>query len=270
MHDRGGLRVVALQLALEGEARAHLGDGGLERFDEVDGTRRRGGRLDEIEGGADRGLEGAELAAQLVDERALLARFGEAPAQQTGQHPEARERVADLVGEARRHLAQRREPLAEPLALVDALEGLEIAEEQRSAAQHPALPDGGEGEADGARRLRAAGQHQLGPARRLAPFEGGEQQLRHDGLGPEHLLAGPAQQLGPRSDAEDPARRRVQHAEPPRGVDRRHARAQRVEQPDREGVARSVHAARIGDPAAPAERPRGAGYSACASWARSR
>ncbi|HVH05847.1 MAG TPA: hypothetical protein VNE71_07615, partial [Myxococcota bacterium] len=67
-------------------------------------------------------------------ELALLPFRGHAAAQEPGEHAEARERVADLVGETRRHLAERDEALAQALAFVGALERLEIAEEQHRAA----------------------------------------------------------------------------------------------------------------------------------------
>ena len=61
-------------------------------------------------------------------------------AQQPGQHLDAGQRVLDLVRHHRRHLADRGQPIAQPLALLDLLDVREVLEEQRGA--------------DGARRRR--------------------------------------------------------------------------------------------------------------------
>ena len=55
------------------------------------------------------------------------------PAQQAGHHFDARQRVLHLVRDDRRHLADRREPVAQPFALFQLLDAREVLEEHRRA-----------------------------------------------------------------------------------------------------------------------------------------
>ncbi len=238
--------VLARQLAVEGEPRAHLGEGGLQSLDEVDRRRDAGRRLHEVERGGHGRLEGPHLGETLVCERTLLARPRQAPAQETAQHAEARERIADLVGQPGGHLPERGQALAQALALVEPLERLEVAEQERGAARDARpVSHAREREADRARRGASGaerelgprgGERELGPRRRLAALESREQELGHQGLRPERLAAGPAQDLFALGDAEHAARGLVQDAHAAVGVDRRQPRTERAHQPGGESV----------------------------------
>ena len=60
---------------------------------------------------------------------------GDLAAQQAGHHLDAGQRVLHLVRDRRGHLAERREPIAQPLALLELLDPRQVLEEQRRAGQ---------------------------------------------------------------------------------------------------------------------------------------
>ena len=60
-------------------------------------------------------------------------RLGHLPAQQPGHHFDAGERVLQLVRDAGRHLAERRQAIAQPLALLELLDLRQVLEEHHRA-----------------------------------------------------------------------------------------------------------------------------------------
>ena len=96
-----------------------------------------------------------------------------------GHDLDARERVLDLVRDRRGHLAERRQPVAQPLALFDLLDARQILEEQRRA-DHPAVVvvDVRQRVADRAARLA---QPHLGAVRQVVAVERLLQDARHFG-----------------------------------------------------------------------------------------
>ena len=72
------------------------------------------------------------------EDRLRVRRLGQLPLQDPGHHLDAGERVLDLVRDRRRHLAERRQPVAQPLALLELLDARQILEEERRAGDAPA------------------------------------------------------------------------------------------------------------------------------------
>ena len=62
-----------------------------------------------------------------------VGRVGQLPLEQAGHHLDAGERVLDLVRDRRRHLAERRQPVAQALALFELLDAGQVLEEERRA-----------------------------------------------------------------------------------------------------------------------------------------
>ena len=74
----------------------------------------------------------------VVERLERFGSFGQLALEHAGHDLDARERILDLVRDGRRHLAERRQPVAQPLALFDLLDARQVLEEQRRA-DHPAV-----------------------------------------------------------------------------------------------------------------------------------
>ena len=86
-----------------------------------------------------------------------------------GHDFDAGERVLDLVRDRRGHLAERRQPIAQPLALLELLDARQVLEEERRAGQPAArVPDLRQRVADD---LAGALQPQLGAVRQVRQLE---------------------------------------------------------------------------------------------------
>ena len=68
-----------------------------------------------------------------ASDRLRVGRVGQLALEQPGHHLDAGERVLDLVGDRGGHLAERGEPVAQPLALFELLDARQVLEEQRRA-----------------------------------------------------------------------------------------------------------------------------------------
>ena len=64
--------------------------------------------------------------------------LGKLALEDAGHDFDAGERILDLVRDRRGHLAERRQPVAQPLALLELLDAGEVLEEERGAGQAPA------------------------------------------------------------------------------------------------------------------------------------
>ena len=73
------------------------------------------------------------LAEDVGEQRLRVLRVGHLPAQQAGHHFDAGQRVLQLVRDAGGHLAERGEPIAQPLALLELFDLRQILEEQHRA-----------------------------------------------------------------------------------------------------------------------------------------
>ena len=73
------------------------------------------------------------LVDDVGEQRLRVRRVGHLPAQQAGHHLDAGQRVLHLVRDARGHLAERRQPIAQPLAFLELLDPRQVLEEQRRA-----------------------------------------------------------------------------------------------------------------------------------------
>jgi hypothetical protein len=156
--------------------------------------------------------------------------------QQARQHLHAGQRVADLMGQPRRHLAQCLEAIAKPRLLVHPLEGGEVAEDDGRAAQATrVVANAQQGVADRAGLLARGGRQKadLGAARSLAAVEALRQQGGHLRLAGQHLPAGAAEQLGdrPADTAEHTGGLRAQDGDHALLVDGHHAGAHGRDQP---------------------------------------
>ena len=77
------------------------------------------------------------FADDVLDQRLRVRVVGHLAAQQPGQHLDAGERVLDLVRHHRGHFADRRQAIAQALALFDLFDVGEVLEEQRRADGSP-------------------------------------------------------------------------------------------------------------------------------------
>ncbi len=59
--------------------------------------------------------------------------LGELALEHAGHDLDARERILDLVRDRRRHLAERRQAVAKPIAFLDLLDARQVLEEERRA-----------------------------------------------------------------------------------------------------------------------------------------
>ena len=94
-------------------------------------------------------------------------------------------RVLQLVGDAGGHLAERREPVAQPLAFLELLDLREVLEEHHRADRLVLIvPDLRERVADHAVEVL---QPQLGAIRQMAQLEGASQHADDVGPVPQHV-----------------------------------------------------------------------------------
>ena len=79
------------------------------------------------------------LADDVGEQRLRVGRIGHLPAQQAGHHLDAGERILQLVRDAGRHLAERGQPIAQPLALLELFDLRQVLEEHHRADQRAPL-----------------------------------------------------------------------------------------------------------------------------------
>ena len=72
------------------------------------------------------------------EDRLRVRRLRQLALADPGHHLDAGQRVLHLVGDRGGHLAERRQPVAEPLTLFELLDAGQILEEQRRAGDVPA------------------------------------------------------------------------------------------------------------------------------------
>ena len=127
VHRDGDLAAVHLPLGQRDRVVQHLGD---RRALDLQAD-----RPDELEHLEDDRVGHLRLVDDVVEQRLRVGRVRDAPPQQAGHHLDARQRVLHLVRDGGRHLAERRQPVAQPLALLELLDAREVLEEQRRAAR---------------------------------------------------------------------------------------------------------------------------------------
>ena len=86
-------------------------------------------RPDELEHLDDDGVGELGLADDVGEQRLGIGRLGHLPPQQSGHHLDAGQRILQLVRDAGRHLPERRQAVAEPLALLELLDLRQVLEE---------------------------------------------------------------------------------------------------------------------------------------------
>ena len=87
-----------------------------------------------------------------------------------GHHLDAGQRVLDFVRDRRRHFPERRQPIAQPLALLELFDARQILEEQRRAGdRRRGVPDLRQRVAD---HLARALEPQLGAVGQVRQLEG--------------------------------------------------------------------------------------------------
>ncbi len=100
-----------------------------------------------------------------------IGRIGKLPLQQSRHHLDAGQRVLHLVRDGRRHLAEGREPVAQPLPFLELLDPCQVLEEQRGAGDlSAAVADLRQGIADD---LAGALQAELGAVGQVRELEAG-------------------------------------------------------------------------------------------------
>jgi hypothetical protein len=240
------IRVVA---ALDGSgarrARERPLEGGLHQRRGIQGLPLQGDGAHELQALRHRLGQSPQLLRKVGHKCALLRPIGQTPPQQTRQHLHAGQRIADLVGQAGRHLPQRRQAVAQTLLFVGALEGRQVAEQHRRAAHATQrVSHGRQREADGAAGAPArALENQLRPGEHGAPVQGFQQQPRDTGLPLQHGAAVATEDSHriPRGATQDTLRPLVDQSQVPCGVDAHDARAQAREHVRRECVIAAEH-----------------------------
>ena len=94
-------------------------------------------RPDELEHLDDDRVGQLGFAQDVGEQRLRVLRVGHLAAQQSGHHLDAGERVLQLVRDARGHLAERREAIAQALALLELFDLRQVLEEQHRADRRP-------------------------------------------------------------------------------------------------------------------------------------
>ena len=191
-------------------------------------------RPDEVEDLLDDGVGHLGFADDVADQRGGLGVVAQLTAQEPGHHLDAGQRVLDLVGDGRGHLAQRRQPIAQPFALLELFDPGEVLEEHRRADGHAlAVADERQRVAE---HLVGRRQAQLGAVGEEGQFVGPGQHADDAGMGVEHLGERPPEVALAGRQAEDPARLVVDEHELAGPVDRQHAVAHVRNQVAEEGV----------------------------------
>ena len=90
-------------------------------------------RPHELEHFDDDGVGHLGFLDDVVERLERFGLLGQLALQHAGHDLDARQRVLDLVRDRRGHLAERRQPIAQPLAFLDLLDARQILEEQRRA-----------------------------------------------------------------------------------------------------------------------------------------
>ena len=145
-------------------------DGVRQRFAQRGRLHLQPHRPHELQHLLDDGIGHLRFADDVGDQRLSLGVVRRLAADQAGQHLDAGQRVLDLVGHDRRHLADRRQPVAQPLALLHLLDVGQVLEEQapRPTTTPASLADQRQAVAD----HRVGGlQPHLGAAGQRRPIE---------------------------------------------------------------------------------------------------
>ena len=90
-------------------------------------------RPDELEHLDDDRVGELRFADDVGEQRLRVLRIGHLAAQQAGHHLDAGQRILQLVRDAGGHLAERRQPIAQPLALFELLDLRQVLEEHHRA-----------------------------------------------------------------------------------------------------------------------------------------
>ena len=136
-------RPASMSVSIDTAPRAHLAFGErdrvLEHFVERDALDLQLNRPHELEHFDDDGVGHLGFLDDVVRaSRARPRRSVELALEHAGHDLDAGQRILDLVRDGRGHLAERREPVAQALALLDLLDARQVLEEQRRA-DHPAV-----------------------------------------------------------------------------------------------------------------------------------
>ena len=90
-------------------------------------------RPHEVEHLEDDGVGHLGFLDDVAEDRLRVLGLGELALEKAGHHLDAGERILDFVRDRRRHLAERRQPVAQPLALFELLDAGQVLEEERRA-----------------------------------------------------------------------------------------------------------------------------------------
>ena len=96
-------------------------------------------RPDEIEHLEHDGVGHLGFLDDVAEDRLRIRRVGQLPLEDPRHHLDAGERILHFVRDRRRHLAERRQPVAQPFPLLELLDAGQILEEQRRAGDLPSL-----------------------------------------------------------------------------------------------------------------------------------
>ena len=148
----------------------------------------------------DDGVGQLRFAEDVGEQRLRVLRVGHLPPQQAGHHFDAGERILQLVRDAGGHLAERRQPIAQPLALLELLDLRQILEEQHRADRRAVVVlDLRQRVADHAVELL---QPQLGAVRQVAQLERADSTRMTSGRVAQDVGERPADVAGPRRQPE--------------------------------------------------------------------
>ncbi len=92
-------------------------------------------RPHELEHLEDDGVGHLGFLDDVGEDRLRVLRLGQLALEDARHHLDAGERVLDLVRDRRGHLAERRQAIAQPLALLELFDARQVLEEQRRAGQ---------------------------------------------------------------------------------------------------------------------------------------
>ena len=127
-------------------------------------------RPHEVEHLEDDGVGHLGFFDDVAEDRLRVLATRQLPLQEAGHDFDAGERVLHFVRDRRRHLAERREPIAQPLAFFELLDARQVLEEQRGAGDAAArVADLRQRVADD---LAGALQPQLGAVGQVRQLEG--------------------------------------------------------------------------------------------------
>ena len=161
-------------------------------------------RPDEIEHFDHDGVRHLGFLDDVAQDRLGVFGLGQLALQDPRHHLDAGQRVLDLVGDRRRHFAERREAVAQPFAFFELLDARQVLEEERGASQAAAGVDHLRQRV--ADHLACRFQTELGTVGEVRQLEGPGQDPRHVRHVAEDFGKRPADIRRPRRQAENPIR----------------------------------------------------------------